>query len=288
MTIAVGLLLALLSTVALNWSWFAQHGAARGVPPLTLRHPLRSLRSLFGDRAWLVGFFVGIGGWALYVAALTLAPLSLVQATSAGGIAVLAAFAQRRGDDVRAWHWGAVALAMAGLVLLGVSLAGGAGNASLPGVGGLGAWLALSAVGAAIASTGAALRLAAGAGLGLAAGVLYGAGDVGAKAATFGGAWLWLVPLVLAAHGGAFLALQFGFQRGGALATAGTASLLTNALPILGGIALFHEALPGGVLGTVRVLAFACVVLGAAALSRPESPAASKGCAVMSRQAPTA
>ena len=73
---------------------------------------------------------------------------------------------------------------------------------------------------------------------------------------------------MLAAQGAAFAALQLGFQRGGALATAGTATLLTNALPIAAGIALFHERVPGGALGDVRVLAFVLVLVAAALLTR--------------------
>src|SRR5262249_2424702 len=76
------------------------------------------------------------------------------------------------------------------------------------------------------------------------------------------------VPAVLAAHGGAFATLQLGFQRGGALETAGAASLLTNALPIVAGVALFGERLPGGALGPVRLVGFAVVVVAAARLSR--------------------
>jgi hypothetical protein len=112
--------------------------------------------------------------------------------------------------------------------------------------------------------------LAAGAGLGVAAGVLYAAGDVGTKAAIAGGARLAFVPALLACHGLAFVVLQFGFQRGGALATAGMATLWTNALPIAAGTVLFAEALPDGVRGVARVAAFACVVVGAAALARPQ------------------
>jgi len=81
------------------------------------------------------------------------------------------------------------------------------------------------------------------------------------------------VPVVLACHGLAFVALQLGFQRGGALATAGVSSLLTNSLPIAGGLVVFHEHVPGGGPGVLRVVAFCCVVVGAAALARPELPA---------------
>jgi len=263
MSLGAGLALALLSAFALNWGWLEQHGATQTLPPLSLRRPVRALRALFGDRTWLVGFVVGLAGWALYVAALALAPLSLVQAVSAGGIGLLAVLAQRRGH---AAQWPAVVVAIIGLGLLGVSLAGGAPTGTAVSVGALAIWLAVSGLAAGLFG----LR-GSGAALGLAAGTLYAAGDVATKAAVHGGAWLLVVPLVLAAHGGAFAGLQLGFQRGTPLATAGTSTLLTNALPIAAGVALFHEHLPHGVLGVLRVAAFASVVVAAAMLARGPS-----------------
>jgi hypothetical protein len=260
MTIGAGLVLALLSAFALNWGWLEQHGATQELPALSGRTPVRSLRLLFGNRTWLVGFVVGLAGWAFYVAALALAPLSLVQATSAGGIGILAALAHRRGH---AAQWPAVYVAVAGLGLLAVSLVGGAPKSTTVSLGALIAWLSASAILAALLGV-----RGSGAGLGLAAGALYAAGDVGTKAAVHGGAWLLVVPVVLAAHGAAFVALQIGFQRGTPLATAGTSTLLTNALPIAAGVALFHEHLPGGALGVLRVIAFASVVVAAAMLAR--------------------
>jgi hypothetical protein len=97
--------------------------------------------------------------------------------------------------------------------------------------------------------------------------VLYAAGDVATKAAVHGGARLGFVPVLLACHGLAFVALQLGFQRGGVLATAGLATLFTNALPIVAGTTLFGEGL--GSLPPVRALAFGCTVAGAALLARP-------------------
>lgn len=263
MTVGAGLVLALLSAFALNWGWLEQHGATQELPALSGRAPVRSLRLLFGNRTWLVGFVVGLAGWAFYVAALAFAPLSLVQATSAGGIGILAALAHRRGH---AAQWPAVYVAVAGLGLLAVSLAGGTPTSATVSLGALIAWLSASAILAALLGV-----RGAGAGLGLAAGALYAAGDVGTKAAVHGGAWLLVVPVVLAAHGAAFVALQIGFQRGTPLATAGTSTLLTNALPIAAGIALFHEHLPGGALGVLRVVAFASVVVAAAMLARQPS-----------------
>lgn len=274
--LALGLLLALASATALNWGYVVQHDETAQLPPLTLRRPIASLRSLFTNLRWLAGFLAGIGGWVLYVGALALAPLSLVQAASAGGIGLLALLVWRTtGTNLTRREWTGVAIAAVGLALLGISLAG-----QRPG-GGHGAWLATAAwMGASLALAGlaagpASRMLTTGAGLGVAAGVLYAAGDVGTKAAVGGGLWLLFVPFVLTCHGLAFVALQLGFQRGGALATAGVATLFTNALPILAGVVVYHELLPAGFLGVLRVLAFAAVILGAAVLARgASSPAA--------------
>jgi hypothetical protein len=267
--LALGLLLALASAAALNWGFFVQHGAATALPPLRLRRPLRSLRALFGSRRWTVGFVTGLGGWALYVAALALAPLSLVQAASAGGIGVLALLVWRtastrpRPRDVQG-----VVLATAGLVLLGVSLAGqkhADAHASWVLVA---LWIAVSAA-VAFVSILPRWALRSGAAFGLAAGLLYAAGDVATKAAVAAGSRLVFAPVVLACHGLAFVVLQLGFQRGGALATAGVATLFTNAVPIVAGMTIFSEGVPSGILGATRLAAFVAVVAGATSLARP-------------------
>jgi len=275
LSLGAGLVLALGSAAALNWGYVAQHGAASALPPLSLRRPVRSLGLLFRHPRWLLGFFVGIGGWVLYVAALRLAPLSLVQSASAGGIGILALLASRGGAVLDRREKAGVAAAAAGLLLLGLSLVHHGASHSTGGFGAVAAWMAISAAVAAPAAGAGARTLAPGAGLGVAAGVLYAAGDVGTKAAVAGGTALFFVPALLACHGLAFVALQLGFQRGRALATAGVATLFTNSLPIVAGMAVFHEGIPGGASGAARVAAFVAVVAGAAALARPDSTAQS-------------
>jgi hypothetical protein len=264
---AAGLLLALGSAVALNWGWIAQHTAASELPPLALRRPLASLRLLFRDLGWLTGFVVGLGGWAAYVAALALTPLSLVQAVAAGGIGLLALFAHQAGARLSGPDRVAIVSSTVGLLLLAVSLAGGVSSGQQAHAAAIAGWVLASVVAALLGVLGGA-ALAPGAGLGLAAGVLYAAGDVSTKSVFAGGFWLVLVPVVLALHGGAFVALQFGFQRGRALATAGTSTLLTNALPIVAGLVVFHEQLPGGVYAALRIVSFTAVVVGATLLAR--------------------
>jgi hypothetical protein len=263
-SLAGGLLLALGSTLALNWSWVAQHDAASSLPTLSLSRPLASLALLFRDRAWLVGFVTGVGGWALYVAALALAPLSLVQAVAASGVGLIAYFARARGATLTRAQLLAAALSLVGLLLLGVSLGHGAGAAHAASPRALALWLGCSAIAAALITQ---APLVAGAGLGAASGILYAAGDVGTKSAVFGGLWLLVVPVVLAAHGAAFATLQLAFQRGTALASAGVSTLFTNALPIVAGVFLFHEQTPHGVLGDARILAFTLLVAAGALLS---------------------
>jgi hypothetical protein len=266
--IAAGLVLALASAAALNWGLFTQHGAAASLPPLSLRRPWRSLALLFQSRRWRVGFATGIVGWGLYVVALAVAPLSLVQAASAGGIGLLAALVGGLTRRERV----AVAGAIAGLALLAVSLIGSSeptGHGEWPAVA---VWMGASVLLAFLLAAPAGRIVAAGAGLGSAAGLLYAAGDVGTKAALAGGGRLAFVPALLACHGLAFAALQLGFQRGSALVTVGLATLWTNALPIAAGTALFAEPIPAGMRGVARVLAFVCVVSAAAVLARGEAP----------------
>lgn len=261
--IALGLLLAAASAVAINGGYSLQHATASELPPLGVR----TFHRLFLNPRWLTGFLGGIGGWVLYVVALRLAPLSIVQAAAAGGIGVLALRAGRLHARERL----GIAAATIGLVLLGASLGShtdtGRGHALTVAL-----WMACS-VGAAAAAV-AIFRT--GAGFGTAAGVLYAAGDVGTKAAVVGGTRLWFVPALLACHGLAFIAMQLGFQRGRRLATAGVAVLWTNALPIAAGMVLFGEGLPPDWRGAARVAAFLFVLAAAVALSteQAQEPAA--------------
>src|SRR5439155_335238 len=75
------------------------------------------------DRRWLIAFGAESAGWLMYVAALRLAPLALVQAVAASGVVVLA-FRTARGHPSRLARREqvAVVLAVAGLVLLALSL----------------------------------------------------------------------------------------------------------------------------------------------------------------------
>ncbi len=263
-----GLALALLSTAALSYGFYLQHAAAGQAPALSLRHPLASLASLFRSWRWLAGFGTGLAGWALYIAALRFAPLSLVQATSAGGVGLLALLVRLGGGSLARPDRVAVGASVAGLLLLGLSLPAGTAHGAPPGWVAPLTWTLISVLLAGIAAGPAARLLRPGAGLAVAAGLLYSAGDVATKAAVGGTRpALLFAGLVLACHGLAFVALQLAFQRGTALATAGVSTLLTNAVPILAGVAVFAEQMPGGAAGVLRGLGFAGAVAGGALLA---------------------
>jgi hypothetical protein len=158
---------------------------------------------------------------------------------------------------------GAVALAVAGLALLGVSLAGGHGEGADPGYLPIGLWLAGSGAAALLAVRLLPPLVGSGPAFGLATGLLFAAGDVATKSAVEGGGHAVFVAALVACYTLGTGVLQAGFQRGSPLATAGIATLLTNALPIAAGMTIFGEPLPAGWLGGVRIAAFAAVVAGA-------------------------
>jgi hypothetical protein len=273
MMLTAGLLLALLSTAALNYGFYLQHAASGALPPLTLRHPGASLHALFTNLKWAAGFVLGICGWALYIIALGLAPLSLVQATSAGGVGLLALLVRAGGTRLSRQEWAAVAASAGGLLMLGLSLSAGAAHTAPGSWGPPLAWVLVSMVLAAAAASPAAAILRPGSGLAVAAGLLYSAGDVATKAAVGGTTPVIMFVLLLpACHGLAFISLQLSFQRGTTLATAGVSTLLTNMLPILAGLTVFAEHMPGGVPGILRGLGFTSAVLGAAMLARRGPP----------------
>ena len=273
-SLVAGLILAFVTAAAFNWSWIAQHTITSQLPRLTIRHPWHSLRLLFGHRRWRFAFAVGICGWVFYILALRLAPLSLVQAVSAGGLGLLAVLAQRaEGVPLPRREWIGVGMATAGLVFLSASLAGGSDASGAGSWVAVAGWFAVSTVIAGLAIGPAAPFLAPGAGFGLAAGLMYAAADVGTKEAVQGGTLIAFGLPVWICHGLAFTLIQLSFQRGRALATAGLSSFATNALPIAAGLTIYHEAAPPGLLGALRFVAFGCVVLGAAAVAMRENEA---------------
>jgi len=268
---AAGLGLAAVSTTLTNVAYLREHDAAARLPVLSMRRPLHSVRLLLGDRSWLRGFAMETSGFGLYVAALALAPLSLVQSIGAGGIGVLAYVSARLGRRRLSGRvLVGVLLSVAGLVALAVSLAGGQPPSHAGAIGPILLWLGLTAaVGVALLLAGRRV-IGAAAADGLAGGLFFSIGDISTKLATQGGARLAFAVTLIGGYSAGTGLLQIGYQAGGALTVAGLATLLTNALPIAAGTVVLHEPIPGGALGVLRLVAFVAVIAGAVLLARPD------------------
>ncbi len=211
----------------------------------------------------------------MYVAALALAPLALVQAVVASGVAVLA-FATAGGHPSRLARREqlAVVLAVSGLVLLASSLIGTTPSDEHPPAVGIIIWMAACG-GAAAVLMAARMRIARAAALGLAAGLLFADGDISAKLVGYGGLWLVALASLIVAYGVGTSVLQWAYQQGDALTAAGMATLATNAVPIAAGFVLFGESLPRDMRAVLQVTSFGCLVASAVALGHQQTPQAS-------------
>src|SRR5204863_2935485 len=100
-----------------------KHRGACAAADVDWKHPLRSGASLFRSRWFAVGMGVALAAWGFHVAAMALAPLSLVQALISGGLVFLTVLAERFfGCSVGGRQWVGVGLTALGLVLLAVTL----------------------------------------------------------------------------------------------------------------------------------------------------------------------
>jgi drug/metabolite transporter (DMT)-like permease len=275
-----GLILSLASAVATNLAFLFKHRGAVLAPPIQVRHPLRSAAGLFGSKWFAVGWAVAIVAWFLHVGALSLAPLSIVQAVLSGGLVFLAVFAERFfGFQLGRRQWVGLTITAAGLVVIGLTGAGADDpeRASLA---------ALIAVEGAIFASGAALvRISArrhvlpraeGLILGAAAGALFGVSAVAIKYITQAspGPLLGLLsPWTLTAMMAgviAFYASARSLQIGDGVEVIAITSVIANLAAIFGGIIVFHDPIGSGALEIgARFLAFCLVIAGAALMPAP-------------------
>jgi drug/metabolite transporter (DMT)-like permease len=240
-----------------------------------IRRPLRSAVSLFRSKWFAIGMGVAVGAWAFHVAALAMAPMSVVQAVLAGGVVLLAVMADRLfGFNVGPRQWAGVIFTAVGLVLLTVTLPShGDANSSASLTGALAFEGGLIGVGA-LLIMGPRLGGPAehhGIMLGAASGILFGVSDVAIKAITglLGDHGLagflnpWVLIAVLASIA-AFYASARALQDGDAVPVIAMTGTAANVAGIAGGIVVFGDPLPGDPLGVVANLAAFVLVIAAA------------------------
>jgi drug/metabolite transporter (DMT)-like permease len=290
-TLQLGILLALLCAFVSNLGFFFKHRGCNEAPPVDIRHPLRTAKGLWRSKWFAIGMVVGGGGWGLHVAAISLAPLSVVQVVLSGGVVLIAVMADRIfGFEVGPRQWWGLALTAVGLILLGITMpAPGSAHSTFS----LAAMVTFEAT---LFGLGALLILGRRAGapaehhgvmLAAASGILFGVCNVAVKALSgmVGDAGvLGLVsPWLLVAAAGsatAFYASARSLQDGEAVSVIAITGTAANISCIAGGIVVFGDPLPGDAVGMVlQALAFVMVIVASALTPAPVRSASARAAA---------
>jgi drug/metabolite transporter (DMT)-like permease len=223
---------------------------------------------------------VAIVAWGLHVGALSLAPLSIVQAVLSGGLVFLAVLAERFfGFQLGRRQWVGLTITAVGLVVIGLTSGGaedsrGSSLAALIAIGG--AIFAVVAALVRVSTRRGVLARAEGLLLGAAAGALWGVSDVALKYLTQAppGPLLGLVSpwslTALIAGVIAFYASARSLQVGHGVEVIALTSVAANLTAILGGVLVFYDPIGSGPpeIGA-RFLAFCLVIAGAALMPAP-------------------
>jgi drug/metabolite transporter (DMT)-like permease len=278
--LSIGILLACFCAFATNVGFLLKHRGACAAPDVSLKHPVASAIGLFRSKWFALGMLVALGAWVFHVAALAMAPLSVVQAVIAGGLVFLTVLAERWfGCSVGLRQWAGVGLTALGLVLLAATLPTHGGHSSY-------SLAAMIAFESALLVLGTFLVLSKaldnhehhGVMLGTAAGMLFGVSDVAIKALTTAGGtdglegvllspWLFTC---IAASVIAFYASARGLQKGEAVPVITLTSAAANVTAISGGILVFGDPMPNDPLGIViQSFAFVLVIVAAALTPAP-------------------
>jgi hypothetical protein len=289
-----GIFLALLCALATNVGFLYKYRGACAAPSVDVRRPLRTAKALFASPLFTIGWTIGAGAWMFHVAAMSVAPLSFVQAVLAGGIVLLAIMAEQMlGCRIGRRQWIGLALTALGLMLLGFTLPAAHGadsHFSIPGM--IGFETVLIAAGGLLVmgpSMGAPAEHH-GYMLGAASGILFGVSDVAIKAisgivGSHGVAGLltpWMLVCV-AASVAAFYASAKGLQDGDAVPVIAVTGTAANVAGIVGGFIVFGDPLPGSPIALIAQCFAFLLVLGAAWLMpapvRAASPVAAAAAA---------
>lgn len=275
----IGIGLAAAAALMTNLASLLKHRGCQHAQPVRISRPLGSLRALATSPWFAAGWCLAALAWGVHVAALSLAPISLVQAVLAGGAVTLAVLSQRIfGDRIERRQWLALVLGGAGLALLAGTLPhfhGAHSDFSLAGIASFEGGLVLLAAGIALGHR-RSERLSDRRGVLLAilAGLLFALAGTAIKALTGDpGSWpvvASLVALTVACGALAQYTAVAALQSGGAIETIGLMGIVANATQIVGGIVVFGDPLSPSPLGiTLQLTAFAMVCLSALMLPSP-------------------
>jgi drug/metabolite transporter (DMT)-like permease len=282
MTLELGILLSLACAFVANLAFFYKYRGANAVAKVNISHPFRSARALYSSKWFTLGMLTATASWGLHVAALSLAPMSVVQVSLAAGVVFIAVMAERLfGFEVGRRQWIGLMLTATGLVLLGVTLPHmhGAHSSFSP--------VAMISFETALFGIGGLLIMGPRMGgpvehhgvmLGAAAGILFGVSDTAIKALTgitgaHGMMGLLLSPWLMVAVVAsviAFYASARGLQDGEAVPVIAVTGAAANIAGIAGGIVVFGDPMAGSPIGILlQAFAFVMVVVASAMMPAP-------------------
>lgn len=274
-SVQLGLLCAVLTALGSIVGFFLKHKGAMKAPLVDARRPIHSTIELFKSPIYTLGCVVATTSWGFHVAALALAPISVVQSVIAGGLVLITVVADRFfGHSVTRREWIGVALTAAGLAFLAATLEGTTDEAHSN----YDAWIFGVVL---VATTLAAVVLAwrsgnNGPALAVSAGLLWAGSDITIKAVTgHSGVDALSVAFAVIIVVWSLVALLISaksLQLGPVVAVIALTSATANVLTIAAGPVIFQEPLPddtGALL--LRLAAFALVITAAAMTPPPGS-----------------
>ncbi len=264
-----GLVLALASAALINIGFLLQHrGLRRGSGGGLLRRLRRAVR----DPVWLSGQAIGWIGFVAQIVAVAIAPLSLVQAFAAGGLALsvpVAAWMFRH--HITRTQLVAVLVMAAALAVLPIGFSTARDHLDA------GALAVVTALGTAAAL--AVARVPAAWARAIAAGIFYGLADAAIKAVSLDwsahGASAVVSGWTLVAAGGTFagfLAFQSSLQGDGPVAAISLMNGLAALVALACGLLACGESLGiGPAAATAHLVAIAVVLAGVPALAAAQT-----------------
>jgi drug/metabolite transporter (DMT)-like permease len=296
----LGVVLALVTTLAINTGFVLEKGALTALPPINARLPLNLARMLATNPRWVAGFMLIMTGLACQLVALTRIPLTVAQPVFSSGIVFLLLLTMTvLGERLTSHEWTGLAGITAGVICVVTSLDS---RTDVVGTGGH----VLRVLAVAVPSTAAGLavfaaasrsgrrgRRAGDATYAAAAGLVYGVagmvtkglsasidfhGPVAIVTSTLTSPYLYLlVPVTLAG----FLVFQTALQRGRASIVAPVSNVVSTLYTVVAGTLMFGERLPSDPARlTLRLTGLATITLALLWLprkGRPQEAAASVG-----------
>jgi drug/metabolite transporter (DMT)-like permease len=261
--VILGVVLALVATLAYNAGFVLEKGALSALPPLTVRLPLALVRTLVTTPRWLAGFGLILAGLAGQLVVLTRIPLTVAQPVFASGIVFLLLLSMTvLGERLTAREWTGLAGIAAGVVCVLASLDP---RTDVAGTGGHAVRVLLVAAPSTLAGVAVFVTAARGrvrprpAGdvpYGLAAGIVYGVagmiskglsasidfhGPTAIAASALASPYLYLlVPVTLTG----FVVFQTALQRGRASIVAPVSTVVSTLYTVVAGTPMFGEHLP--------------------------------------------